>query len=176
MDIIKLLADKVKKPTEKRAELVGAINEGTFTVDSIAAVKDGIDEKGTGLILEAMEAVTNGNPAAADLKWLNFAEVYISSANNTVKREASRVVGNIAHIFPDNLEPAVQKLLVNAADGGTVIRWGSAYALSKIILIPRYAKSNLYDVLTELAEKEQDNAVKNQYLNGLKKAKKSRGE
>ena len=49
---------------------------------------------------------------------------------------------------------------------------GSAYALGRIILIPEYANSKLFDMLTALAEQETENGVKNQYLAGLKKAKK----
>jgi hypothetical protein len=62
----------------------------------------------------------------------------------------------------------------NTKNGSTVIRWGSAYALSKIIQIPKYANSELYEILTDLCMQEQENGVKNQLLNGLKKAKKLR--
>jgi len=43
-----------------------------------------------------------------------------------VKREASRVVGNIAHLFSDDLETAIHSLMENTKNDGTVIRWGSA--------------------------------------------------
>ena len=174
MDIIKLLADKTKKPLEKRVEIEELMKGGLLMIDDLAAMKNSLDDKSAGLLLEALEAVTNNNPAVADLKWLQFVEPYIVSKNNTAKREASRIVGNIAHIVPDGLETAIQKLIANTEDGGTVIRWSSAYALAKIILVPKYAHTDLYDVLTLLYDKEKDNGVKNQYLNGLKKARKLR--
>ncbi len=59
-------------------------------------------------------------------------------------------------------------------DDGTVIRWGSAYALAKVIRISRYANSELYDLLTNLSEQEQNNGVRNQLLAGLKAAGKMR--
>ena len=174
MDIIKLLADKTKKPLERRMEIEELLKGGFLTIDNLAAMKDGLDEKSAGLLLEAMEAVTNNNPAIANKKWLSFAEPYITSKNNSAKREAARIVGNIAHIVPDGLDPIIQKLIANTEDAGTVIRWSSAYALAKIILVPDYANTDLYGILTLLYDKEKDNGVKNQYLNGLKKAKKLR--
>ncbi|MDR2671524.1 MAG: HEAT repeat domain-containing protein, partial [Oscillospiraceae bacterium] len=104
----------------------------------------------------------------------SFAEEYIEADNNTLKREASRVIGNIAALYADKLDGIVSKLLTNSGNEGTVVRWGSAYALGRIILIPQYAKSGLYGQLTAIAEAEQENGVKNQYLGGLKKAKKIR--
>jgi hypothetical protein len=77
-------------------------------------------------------------------------------------------------MFPDNLDVAIQYLMSNTKDDSTVIRWGSAYGLSRIMQIPKYANSDFYDVLTDLCEQEQENGVKNQLLNGLKKAKKLR--
>jgi hypothetical protein len=64
-----------------------------------------------------------------------IAETYISSSSNSLKREASRVVGNIAHLFPDNLDDAIKMLMDNTNSDVTVVRWGSAYALGRVILI-----------------------------------------
>ena len=60
----------------------------------------------------------------------------------------------------------------NTKHESTVVRWGSAYALARIIQIPKYANNELYDVIEDLCEQETDNGVKNQFANGLKKAKK----
>ena len=81
----------------------------------------------------------------ADIEWLNLAVENILSASNSIKRELSRIVGNISHKFPNDLEKAIEKLLLNSKDAGTVVRWGSAYALSKIIVIPQYANSELFE-------------------------------
>lgn len=132
------------------------------------------DVKKSAIVFEAMEAVTSSDPLAADARWLNLAVKYISSSNNNIKREASRIVGNISCNFPDKLEKAIEKLLLNTNDAGTVVRWSSAYALSKIIVIPSYANSELYEKLTEICIIEEENGVKNQYVKALKKAAKLR--
>ena len=70
------------------------------------------------------------------IEWLQFAEKYIDFQSNNLKREASRVAGNIAHLYVNDLTISIKKLLQNTNDGGTVVRWGSAYALAKIIVLP----------------------------------------
>jgi hypothetical protein len=174
MYIIELLKDKSKKPLQKRVEIEEVIKGGFLSIDDLTVIRDSLDEKSAGLLLEAMEAVTNNNPSVADIKLLNFVEPFIISKNNTAKREASRIVGNIAHLVPNELDTVIQKLITNTEDGGTVIRWSSAYALARIILVPQYTNSDLYDFMTLMYDNEKDNGVKNQYLGGLKKARKLR--
>jgi len=174
MDIVSLLDNKTIKAIEKREQIAEAIRMKSITIQDIQSVKDVLDDKKMALVLEAMEAVTGKNPETADIEWLKFVENFIASASNNLKREASRVVGNIAHIFPDGLEATIPCLMENTANDGTVVRWGSAYALARIIQIPQYANSELFGILTDLCEQEQENGVKNQYANGLKKAKKLR--
>ena len=173
MIISTLLADKTRKATVKRELIAQALRDGEISVEDFSVLA-GLDDKSQGIVLEAMEAVTNAQPETADETWLAYAVRFIDSAANNPKREASRVVGNIAHLFPDSLDAAVEKLLANTEDSGTVIRWSSAYALGRIIRIQKYAASGLFDILTAICEKEKDNGIVTQYLNGLKKAQKIR--
>ena len=175
MNIIGILNNKNVKSLGKREAVVEAINTGLITIEEIQSFQNVLDDKKMALVLEAMETVTNKNPGEADLDWLKFAQGYITSESKNLKRESSRIIGNISHLFPDDLEDAIQSLSKNTENEGTVIRWGSAYALGRIVAIPRYANSELFNLVTDLYERENDNGVKNQYLGGLKKAKKLRG-
>ena len=170
MNIPHLLSDKSIKASQKREQISNSIENNNITIEEIK--KFTTDDKGIGTILEAMEALSQKNPEIADIEWLNYACANILSKSNTVKREASRVAGNIAHLFPDSIAETIRNLLKNTKDESTVVRWGSAYALGRIILISQYANSVLFDKLVDLAENEIENGVKNQYLSGLKKAKK----
>ena len=170
MDITNLLNDKSIKPIVKRTEISEAIRTGAVTIRDIKSLSDKLDDKKLALVFEAMESVTAKNPELADLDWLVFAQEYITSESNSLKREASRIVGNIAFLFPDDLEVVIRKLLENAGNDSTVVRWSSAYALGRIITIPKYAGSELFGVVSDLYEREKDNGIKNQYLSGLKKA------
>jgi len=44
--------------------------------------------------------------------------------------------------------------------------------LGRIVATPDYANSDLFEKVVKLAEAENENGVKNQYLAGLKKAEK----
>ena len=174
MDIAGLLGNKEMKAIEKRAEIMDGIRTGLIGTREILHLRDVLDDKKMAVVFEAMEAVTGKDPDYADKDWLLFAQDYITSESNSLKREASRLVGNIAHLFPDDLDTAISKLLENTKNDGAVIRWGSAYALGRIVPIPKYANGDLFDFVSGLYEQEKDNGIKNQYLAGLKKAKKLR--
>ena len=45
--------------------------------------------------------------------------------------------------------------------------WGSAYALSRIILLEEYRNTDLYEELVIICDNEQENGVRNQYLKAL---------
>jgi hypothetical protein len=174
MDIISLLNSKNLASIERREEIAQAIRLKIISIQELQPLKAILDDKKMALVLEAMEEVTEKNPEIADIKWLEFAQGFIAAKSNSLKRESSRIVGNIAHLFPLSLEAAIESLMQNTRSGGTVVRWGSAYALGRIIMISQYANSKLFDILSDLCEQEEENGVKNQYLNGLKKAKKLR--
>ena len=175
MDILGLLDNKALKAVEKRNRIGDGIQAGAITVRDIRALESTLDDKKLSLVLEAMEAVTRKQPEIAEPGWLSLAQRHITAQSNSVKREASRVAGNIAHLYPDDLEPVIRNLLKNASNEGTVVRWSSAYALGRIVSIPHHACGGLYGVVSALYERETDSGVKNQYLSGLKKAKKMRG-
>lgn len=131
-------------------------------------------EKQIASILEAIEEISNKGLSQLSSRYLLFAIPYIKSENNNCRREASRIVGNMAAQYPDMIEEAISPLLDNSSNEGTVIRRAAAYALSRIITTDRYAQSELYDKLTDISNKEEDNAIRNQYLKALKKASKVR--
>ena len=175
MDLKDILNLKDLKATEKRALIVAGIKNGAFTVATFSSVCDDLNEKQLAVILEAMEEFSREEPTQTTAEWLCFAERFLSSTSNGVLREASRIVGNVAHLYEHDLEGAIEKLLKNTEKESTVLRWASAYALSKIVVIPKYAKSPLYVTIGEICESEEENGVKNNYVKALKKAAKIRG-
>ncbi len=170
MDLKSLLESNDLKSMEKRIEIVHALQLGLLQIHEIVEVSSKVNDKKLATILEAMEEITRSKPEKSTLEWLLFAEKYIDAPSNTLKREASRIVGNIAEFFENNLETSIQKLLQNTKNEGTVVRWGSAYAFAKIIVLPYFANNELFDILSEICENETESGVKNQYLKALKKA------
>lgn len=75
----------------------------------------------------------------------------------------------MASTYPDQLDDAIAALLVNTENEGTVVRWSSAYALSRIIVLKRYSESELVQQIRDICESETENGVRNQYVKALKK-------
>lgn len=152
--------------------IVDGILQGNYTIEEIESVSQELKEKKIATILEAIEEISNKGLTALSLDYLEFAKKYISSKENSCKRESSRIVGNLAYKFPQAVRDCIPALLDNAKDDGTVIRWSSAYALSRIILLEEYSNTELYEELVSICDNEQENGVRNQYLKAFKKIKK----
>ncbi len=165
--------DKSLKSVQKREHLAEMLMSGELSVKVIDG-EVGLTDKGIGLVLEAMEQVSRTNPAIVKSDWLGFAEGFVGHENNTLKRESSRIVGNLASVFGEGLSSVIPKLLKNTENDSTVVRWGSAYALAKIIALPKYATSELFDTVANICDVEQDSGIKSQYLPALRKAGKLR--
>lgn len=174
MTIKQIIDDKSVKRLEKRNAIVEGIINGSFDFSAVSAACSFLPEKNISLLLEAIEEVSRSKEFALEEDYLNLSERYILSSDPACKREASRIVGNLAATFPAKLDHAITALLQNAEQDGTVIRWASAYALSRIVILPQYARGPLFEQVTALCEKEQENGVKNQYRKALKKAEKIR--
>ncbi len=174
MTIKQIIDDKSVKRLEKRNAIVEGIANGSFDFSAVSAACSFLPEKNIALLLEAIEEVSRSKEFSLGEDYLNLSERYILSSNPSCKREASRIVGNLAAAFPTKLDHAITALLQNADHEGTVIRWASAYALSRIVILPQYARGPLFEQISDLYEKEKENGVKNQYRKALKKAEKIR--
>ena len=163
MDAITLLTQKDVKKIEVREQLVSAIADGSFSLEDFKSRAGELNDKQTATFLEAVEAVTGKKLRLLSSDYLHFAEQYILSDNNSCKREASRIVGNMAADYPEELE--------NTVDSGTVVRWGSAYALARIIMLEHYRNSGLVQTVRDIYEAEEESGVKNQYNKALRKIK-----
>ena len=154
---------------DARGMIVDGILHGTFDMEEIESASREWKEKQISVILEAVEEISNKRLMDLSIGYLEFAKKYVSSGDNSCKRESSRIVGNLASRYPQALGDCIPALLENAKAEGTVIRWGSAYALSRIIVLEEYANTDLYEILAAICENEPENGVKNQYLKALKK-------
>lgn len=163
MDAITLLTQKDVKKIEVREQLVSAIADGSFSLEDFKSRAGELNDKQTATFLEAVEAVTGKKLRLLSADYLHFAEQYILSDNNSCKREASRIVGNMAADYPEELE--------NTVDSGTVVRWGSAYALERIIMLEHYRNSGMVQTVRDIYEAEEESGVKNQYKKALRKIK-----
>ena len=174
MRLADIFKDKSIKKIDARAMIIDGILRGDYTIEEIESISNELKDNKISTILEAIEEISNKELIALSLKYLEFAKKYISSKDNSCKREASRIVGNMASQYPQAVRDCIPALLDNVKADGTVIRWGSAYALSRIILLEEYCNSDLYEELVTICDNEQENGVRNQYLKAFKKIKNRR--
>lgn len=175
MTITEIINDRSLKRLDKRKAIVSAIIRKETDSSIILKACETLPQKTVSIILEAVEEASRSEEFAPEADYMLLAKKYILSDDNSCKREASRIAGNLAGKFPDELDDIITDLLQNTDNEGTVIRWGSAYALSHIIVIPQYAESPLFEQISDLCAREEEKGVKNQYIKALKKAEKIRG-
>lgn len=169
MIIESILKDKNLKPKQKTELLVANFNSCKIKMIEILefASKSKDSEKAT--CIEVLEFCTKSNPKVATLDCLNFATENLKSKAPRVKWESAKVIGNIAHIFPDKLDDTVTNLLENTKHSGTVVRWSAAFALGEIIKTKHPKTLKLIPALKNILESEEKNSIKKIYLSALKK-------
>lgn len=160
MTIQQIIDDKSIKRLEKRKALIEGIINGSFDFSAISAACSFLPEKKHFPYTGSLGRSQPFQRVPLEEDYLNLSERYILSPDPSCKREASRIVGNLAAAFPANLDHAIDALLQNAEHDGTVIRWASAYALARIVLIPQYVRGPLFEQVSRLCEKEQENGVR----------------
>lgn len=74
----------------------------------------------------------------------------------------------MAAALPQQTEKALDKLLQNSTDKGTVVRWSTAFALGEIAKHNPNSRKKLLPKIREILKKETNNGVKNVYLKTLK--------
>lgn len=176
MNLSIILSDPTLKGVKRRQAVVDYLLANDEFLMEVSSLLSQLDERQTATILEAIEEVSNKNIKLLREEYLHFAEQFVCATNNSCKRESSRIIGNLCARFPQSLSESMPLLFSNTKDPGTVVRWSAAYALSRIVVLPNYAKSDLYDTLVAIEAKEEEPGVKSQYTKALKKAAKLRAQ
>jgi HEAT repeat protein len=121
-----------------------------------------------GVTIEALEYLTQTNPEAAR-PYLETVIQRLSDKAPRVRWEAARVITNVAGTYGMEIEPAIPGLIQNAADKGTVVRWSSAFAMGEIAKTNPKVRGELVENMKALADKEENNGVRNVYLKALRR-------
>lgn len=169
MDIKELVKDKTIKPKEKTETISRWLLDGELTTKDIIefAAKGKDPVKAT--CIEAIEFATQKNPGIADEHLLLFVSGTLAEKAPRVKWESAKVVGNIAHLFPSKLDPAILNLLTNTEHEGTVVRWSAAYALAAILMLRTKHNKELLPAAVAICEREEKNSIKKIYQAAIKK-------
>lgn len=171
MDIGELLNDKTIKAKQKAMLLSNWVVEKTITIDRLIAVAKQEKDPIKATIIEAIAYATLKDSSLADNNTLLFASNMLLTKAPRVKWESAKVIGNIAHLFPQQLDVVIANLLRSTIDEGTVVRWSMAFALGEILKLNLHYNVYLVPKLNDICSKEEKNSIRQIYLKALKKVK-----
>jgi hypothetical protein len=128
---MKIIEDILKskiKPKEKQLKLIDAVcNNKINNKEFIEFFKSASDvDKGT--CADVMKHVSEQKPEIL-APFIDILVDYINYKAPRVKWGVPESIGNMAKKYPDKVEKAIPKLLLNTKDGSTVVCWCAGYAL-----------------------------------------------
>lgn len=171
MNFKELLDDKSQKPKEK-TELIGKwILENPKKVNELIEFAKTSKDPIKATCIEALEFATKTKPEISSIAWLNFVSKTLTEKAPRIKWESARVIGNIAHLYPKQLDEVISNLLINTEHSGTVVRWSTAFALGEIIKMKSSINKGLLPTIETICNREEKNSIKKIYLAALKKSK-----
>jgi HEAT repeat protein len=171
MDFQVLLNDKSIKPKEKTEALSKWVLNNPDKVNDLINFSKTSKDPIKATCIESIEFATKNNPKIASLACLEFVSKTLAEKAPRIKWESAKVIGNIAYLFPDKLDEAIDNLLINTEHSGTVVRWSAAYALGQIVKIKSSLNKDLIPAIESICNREEKNSIKKIYLKALKKAK-----
>ncbi len=171
MDIREILNDKFINPKDKTEFISKMILSGEIMISALVEFAKSSKDPAKATCIEALEFATKTNPGIADSACLEFVTGTLKDKAPRIKWESARVIGNIAHRFPGNLDKAISSLLANTEHSGTVVRWSAAFALTEIIKLKTKYNTSLLPAIDAILEREEKNSIKKIYLTALKKVR-----
>lgn len=172
MNLSEILQDKTLKAKAKTEKISSLLLNEELKPEALWSYADSVKDSDKATCIEAFEYATKSRPQLATLSCLKYVATCLKSEAPRVKWESAKAVANIAHLFPEKLKPAVQALLANTENEGTVVRWAAALALGEIIKLKTNLNKELIPFAEALSVKEEDNAIRKKYADALKKASK----
>lgn len=172
MTIEQVFQDKTIKAKGKVSTIGEWLVNNEMPIEELLAYAEKQKATDKATCIEAVEYATKKVPTIADESLLEYVTKALKDEEPRVKWESAKVIGNIAKLFPTQLDKAIKNLLPYAENTGTVVRWATAYALSEILKLKTENNINLLPIIEQLNEKEEDNGVKKKYLDAIKKVKK----
>jgi hypothetical protein len=172
MTIEQVFQDKTIEAKGKVSVIGEWLINGDLPIDELVAYAEKQKAVDKATCIEAVEYATKKTPTIADENLLVYVTKALKDDEPRVKWESAKVIGNIAKLFPDQLDKCINSLLPNAEKAGTVVRWATAYALAEILKLKTENNKKLLPKIETLCEKEEDNGVKKKYIDALKKVKK----
>lgn len=172
MTIGELLNEKTIKSKEKTETISKWLLERSLPVDELIAFAVKQKDPAKATCIEAIEYATKQRPDIADETVLSFVTEALAAKAPRIKWESAKVIGNIAHLFPEKLDRSIASLLANVEHEGTVVRWSVAFALSEILKLKTGDHAYLLSAIENSCEREEKNSIRKIYSDAIKRVKK----
>lgn len=157
------------KHKDKVFEIVKIIKNPADFKELMELFRSGND-KLKGSCAEVMKFVSQEKPELF-LPYIDELINHINSKVNRVKWGIPEAIHYIAEKHPEKVSNAVPKLLENTKDKSIVVRWCAAFALSSIAKHNKKLQKELIKTFEQLIKTENNNGIRNVYLNSLKEIK-----
>lgn len=167
--IEELLNDKLIKPKEKTETLSAWLLDSKISVDELLSFATSAKDSPKATCIEALEFASQQNAAIVNEACFNFAVQLLKAKAPRVKWESAKVIGNTAHLYTNNLNTAINNLLLNTEHDGTVVRWSAAFALAEILKLKTKHNKTLLSDIEVICQREEKNSILKIYLTALKK-------
>jgi HEAT repeat protein len=169
VDFSDILNDKSIKPKERTGMISDLLSNGKTTVDSLIRFAGQAKPPDKATCIEALEHATKANAAVASPLVFDFTVTSLADKAPRVKWESARVIGNIAHLFPEKVSESIPNLLENTEHPGTVVRWSAAFALGEILKMKTLVNQELVPAVEVIISREEKNSIRKIYSDALKK-------
>lgn len=164
--IAEMLASKLTAKQKARA-LADALSNGTLEPSAFVKSIPTLSDPELATVVESLEGATRKKPELVDAKLFQVLVKCLAHSAPRVRWEAARTVGNVAGQHSERLGTAVDALLTNTTDDGTVVRWATAQALTAILRVGHSGK-DLPERMRDLAAGEEDDGVRAVYEKALR--------
>lgn len=152
-ELVTFLTQNVKEDKDLCSQLIDLLKTGSDV------------ERGT--CADVMKHVTAENPEIA-APYIDDLVEFINYKAPRVKWGIPESIGNISKKFPEKVEKAIPRLLLNTKDDSTVVRWCAAFALTEIAKNNHKTRIELVPIFSDFIEKEKNNGVRNVYIKAMK--------
>lgn len=157
MTIEQVFQDKTTKAKGKVYTIGEWLANNELPIDELLDYADKQKANDKATCIEAVEYATKKVPNIADEKLLSYITEALRDDEPRIKWESAKVIGNIARLFPNQLDKPINNLLNNGENNRTVVRWATAYALAEILKLKAELNKKLLSRIKILCEKEEDN-------------------
>ena len=164
-----LFADKTLKPKERTEQLSKLVAGHTISVADLIKYADKAKDPIKATCIESLEFASKTDPAILKENELEWVISCLTAKAPRIKWESAKVTGNVIHLFPKQIPFAVNKLLDNTENEGTVVRWSAAFAISQILKMKSSMNDELIAAVETIITNEEKNSIKKIYLDALKK-------